>query len=91
MLWRPRTKIISVMLAALMFMGMAAIPAKAGEDEKPQVVYDKNGLRMRFERLGAMDTSTDKARLLRSGGPDGRERLDSLTLYEQSTYGQHDD
>lgn len=81
------TKIISAVLVALMFMGMAALPAKAEGDEKPQIVYDKNGLQMRFIRLGTLDTSMDKATPFRSGGPDGKAQLDSLTIYEQSTYG----
>lgn len=85
---RYKIKRFSALLVVAVFMGMIALPAKAEGLDDRQTVYDKNGLRMRFERLGALNTTQDKATPFRSGGPDGRERLDSLTLYEQSTYGQ---
>ncbi|HHV82614.1 MAG TPA: hypothetical protein GXX43_02985, partial [Tepidanaerobacter syntrophicus] len=87
MRWRRETKIISAVLVALIFMGMVAIPAKAEDVDKQPTIYNKNGLKMKFIRLGTLDTSMDKARPLRSGGPDGNAQLDSLTIYEQSTYG----
>lgn len=88
MRWRHGTKIISAVLVALMFMGMAVSPLKADDLNDRQTIYDKNGLKMRFIRLGSLNTAQDKADPKRSGGPDGKAQLDSLTLYEQSTYAQ---
>ncbi|NLU09958.1 MAG: hypothetical protein GXW90_03255 [Tepidanaerobacter acetatoxydans] len=83
-----RIKRLSVFLAAVMLIGVVALPVKADDRDLPPTVYDKNGLEMRFERLGLLDTTQDKADPKRSGGPDGKAQLDSLTLYEQSTYAQ---
>lgn len=86
-----KIKKLSALLVVAVFMGMIALPIKAEGLDDRQTVYDKNGLRIWFERLGALNIAQDKATPFRSGGPDGKERLDSLTLYEQSTYRQHDD
>lgn len=66
----------------LLVLGTANTIAFA--DEK--LLYNQNGVIVRYERSGEMDPNKDKARPVRSGGEDGKAHLDSLRIFDQSTY-----
>jgi len=79
-------KIISLVLCILFVLSIANSFAFALED--PDIIYNNDGVTIMYRRAGEMDPARDKAQPFRSGGEDGRERLDAITIYNQSTYGQ---
>ena len=77
-------KIISVALAMLLVLGIANSFAFADE----RLLYDQDGVIIRYRRQGEMDPAKDRTQSFRSGGVDNKERLDAITIYNQSTYGK---
>lgn len=79
-------KIISLVLCILFVLSIANSFAFALED--PDVLYNKDGVTVMYHRPGEMDPVKDRAQPIRSGGVDNKERLDAITIYNQSTYGK---
>ena len=82
-------KYISLLLAIVLILGTVNSFAFA-ESSIDYTLYDQNGIKVRFERSGEMDSKKDKARPVRSGGEDGKAHLDMLVIHNQSTYGKRD-
>jgi hypothetical protein len=79
-------KIITLVLCILFVLSIANSFAFALEDQ--DVLYNKDGVTVMYCWPGKMDPVKDRARPFRSGGVDGKERLDAITIYNQSTYGK---
>lgn len=79
-------KIITLVVCILFVLSIANSFAFALEDQ--DVLYNKDGVTVMYHRPGKMDPAKDRAQPFRSGGVDGKERLDAITIYNQSTYGK---
>ena len=79
-------KIITLVLCILFVLSIANSFAFALEDQ--DVLYNKDGVTVMYCWPGEMDPARDRARPFRSGGVDNKERLDAITIYNQSTYGK---
>ena len=84
-------KVISIVMAMLLIFGIANSFAFASENN-PYLLYDEDGITVRFEDQDRIADNRDKYRAIpeRSGGPDGKAHLDSIKIYMQSTYGRRE-
>ena len=77
-------KIIPFIIIFLLLLGNSYVFA----NEDLNLLYSGDGIIIEFQREGAMDDTKYKSKPVRSGGESGKEHLNAVRIFNQSTYGK---